>query len=68
MTAGEVIALMRLVFTGNVMLDVNQVEQLRRLLEAHEAQVREQCAQIAERDSDSPEAALIAAAIREECN
>lgn len=67
MTAGEVVSLMRRVFGGNVLLDLEQIEQLRRLLEAHEADVRERCAQIAEAGmEDSAEAQLIAAAIREE--
>ena len=67
MTAGEVVALMRRVFGGNVLLDAAQVAQLQRLLEAHEADVRERCARIAEEGmEDSAEAQLIAAAIREE--
>ena len=67
MTAGEVVALMRRAFTGNVMLSVDQVDQLRRVLELHESEVRERCALIAEAGmEDVPEAALIAAAIRGE--
>ena len=67
MTAGEVVALMRRAFTGNVMLSVDQVDQLRRVLELHESDVRERCALIAEAGmEDVPEAALIAAAIRGE--
>lgn len=67
MTAGEVVALMRRVFGGNVLLDLEQIEQLRRLLEAHEADVRERCARIAEEGMEnSITAQLIAAAIREE--
>lgn len=68
MTAGEVVALMRRAFgASNVLLSADQVEQLRRLLELHEADVRERCAVIAETGmEDSLEAALIAAAIRGE--
>ena len=68
MTAGDVVELMRRVFGGSVLLTVDQTEQLRRLLEQHEAEVRERCARIAERDNEhSLTAQLIAAAIREEC-
>ena len=67
MTAGEVVALMRRAFAGNVMLSVEQIDQLRRVLELHESDVRERCALIAEAGmEDVPEAALIAAAIRGE--
>lgn len=69
MTAGEVVALMRRAFRAdNVLLDIEQIEQLRNLLELHEAEVRERCARIAETGMEnSVDAALIAAAIREEC-
>lgn len=66
MTLVEVLSLMRRVYGNNVLLDVEQLEQLRRVLELQEALVRERCAQIAERDSDSIESKLIAAAIRGE--
>ena len=66
MTLVEVLALMRRVYGNNVLLDVEQLEQLRTVLELHESDVREQCAQIAEKDSESLESKLIAAAIRGE--
>lgn len=66
MTLVEVLALMRRVYGNNVLLDVEQLEQLRTVLELHESDVRERCARVAEQDSDSLEAKLIAAAIRGE--
>ena len=65
MKAGEVLLLMRRVFSDNVLLDVNQIDQLRRLLDAHEELIREHCAKIAEEAiEDHAEAREIAAAIK----
>ena len=64
MIIADVLELMRRVFSERVLLDVHQLEQLQKLLEAHEQQIRERCALIAEQHiHDSGEAHDVAQAI-----
>ena len=68
MTMGEVVTLVRRIYGDEtLLLDPFALEMLRNLLEAHESDVRERCAVVAEQGmEDSLEAQLIAAAIRGE--
>ena len=68
MTAGDVVTLLRRVHgTESLLLDPVALALLREVLEQHEADVREECARIAESGmEESLEAQLIAAAIRGE--